>query len=144
MAQKIVYDSDAVSDIVQDVYLYLLTKMNENHKIESYKSWLCRATINKCLDYQKTRNKISDIDCFNDYCENLSNIEQEETKVVLKKALSNLKEEERMLAVLYSEGLSYKEMAEILEIKMTSIGKMLSRTLKKLEKELKKMRYEVS
>ena len=58
-------------------------------------------------------------------------------KVALNKALDRLKPDERFLVVLYSEGLSYKEMAEVTEIKFSSIGKTLSRILKKIEIELK-------
>ncbi len=48
-----------------------------------------------------------------------------------------------MLAVLYSEGLSYKELAQATGINLSSVGKMLSRTLKKLGEELKDQGYEL-
>jgi len=51
--------------------------------------------------------------------------------------MEKLKPQERFLVILYSEGLSYKEMAEVTEMKYSSVGKTLSRTLKKIEKELK-------
>jgi len=58
-------------------------------------------------------------------------------KAALNQVLDKLKPDERFLVVLYSEGLSYKEMAEVTEIKFTSVGKTLSRILKKIEIELK-------
>ena len=69
--------------------------------------------------------------------------EKMETEVMIRKALSNLKPQERILAVLYSEGFSYKEMAELTDIKFSSIGKMLSRTLGKLKEQLKKQNCEL-
>ena len=48
-----------------------------------------------------------------------------------------------MLVVLYSEGLSYKEIAKASGVRFSSIGKMLSRILKKLETELKSHRYDL-
>lgn len=58
-------------------------------------------------------------------------------------ALNKLKPHEKILAVLYSEGMSYREMSEISGIKFTSIGKTLSRIIVKLGDELKKMNYEM-
>ena len=66
-----------------------------------------------------------------------------EMKTVILQALSKLNPQEKALAVLYSEGLSYQEMASVTGIKFSSIGKTLSRTLIKLEQELKKHRYEM-
>jgi len=45
--------------------------------------------------------------------------------------------------VLYSEGLSYREISDATGIKSSSIGKTLSRTLEKLEKELINQKYEL-
>jgi len=57
--------------------------------------------------------------------------------------LKRLTKDESVLAILYSEGCSYKEIAEITGIRLTSVGKTLSRTLMKLGNELKKMKYEL-
>ena len=64
-------------------------------------------------------------------------------KDVISLAVSKLNSQEKILATVYSEGLSYKEIAEVTGIKFSSIGKMLSRTLKKMEKELKNQRYDL-
>jgi len=143
VAQKMIYDKDAVSDIIQDVFIYFFKKLKDKHKIEFPKSWLYRATLNKCIDYQKSQTKFTDIDIINEGHEENLIQEKEEMKNTLLAALNNLRDQEKMLAVLYSEGASYKEIAEVLDIKYTSVGKTLSRTLKKIEKELKKLRYEV-
>ena len=58
-------------------------------------------------------------------------------------ALSVLNPHERALMVLYSEGMSYKEIAESSGMRFSSVGKTLSRTLEKLENELKKQKYEL-
>ena len=69
--------------------------------------------------------------------------EKHELKVMISHAMSKLKPQERLLAVLYSEGLTYNEMASATGIKFSSIGKTLSRSLKKLGKELNNQRYEL-
>ena len=62
---------------------------------------------------------------------------------VVRKALTMLGAQEMLLAVLYSEGFSYKEMAELTGIKYASVGKTLARTLQKLKVILNKMNYEM-
>lgn len=51
--------------------------------------------------------------------------------------IDKLDTKEKSVIVLYSEGYSYKEMAEITGIKFTSIGKTLERIIDKLKKQAK-------
>jgi DNA-directed RNA polymerase specialized sigma24 family protein len=52
-------------------------------------------------------------------------------KAAISRAILRLSEKEKVLVVAYSEGLSYKEMADLTEIRFASIGKTLARSLKK-------------
>ena len=61
---------------------------------------------------------------------------------MIQQALSQLPPKERQLAVLYSEGFSYKEMSEIVDIRFSSVGKTLSRVINKLYDILKSNGYE--
>jgi len=54
-----------------------------------------------------------------------------------------LKEHERLVVILYSEGLSYKEIAEVSGVKFTSVSQNLSRALDKLRPLLKNHYYEM-
>ena len=136
VASKMVYDSDAVSDIVQEVFIYFFDKVNRGEEVRYPKSWLYRATYNKCVDYWREKKRFENIDLIE-----VNVIEEDDNnsaaKAALNQVLDKLKPDERFLVVLYSEGLSYKEMAEVTEIKFTSVGKTLSRILKKIEIELK-------
>ncbi len=137
VARKIVYDVDVVSDIVQEVFIYFFDKVNRGEEVRYPKSWLYRATYNKCIDYWREKKRFEHIDLIEaNGIEDENNDSSAET-VALNIALDRLKPDERFLVVLYSEGLSYKEMAEVTEIKFSSIGKTLSRILKKIEIELK-------
>ena len=48
-------DSDDVSDIVQEIFIDFFNKTNNGSLIQHPKSWLYRATINKCIDNQRNR-----------------------------------------------------------------------------------------
>lgn len=143
IAQKMLTDKDEAADVVQEVFIYLFKRMNDKDSIKNTKSWLCRATINKCIDKQKFNNRFEQIETNYETANHESDDKNEQTHEELNKALSTLKPNEKALVILYSEGMSYKEMAEATGIKFTSIGKTLSRTLKKLEKELKTKKYEL-
>jgi len=107
------------------------------------KEGLYKVTVNKCIDYMKKRQKHEKNESATNLKAENYTLELAEKQTVIRLALSKLKEDESALAILYSEGLSYKEIAEITGIRFSSVGKMLSRTLTKLENELKKLKYEL-
>ncbi len=142
-AQKMLGNGYDVKDIVQDVFIDFFEKTNKGVRIQYPGSWLYRVTLNKCMDVLRKDNKYVDAEPSQDIADESNTLETRETKALMAACLSELKPHERALCVLYSEGLSYKEMAEITGIPFPSIGKTLSRTLCKLEKSLKEKGYEV-
>ncbi len=136
-------DRDAVRDIIQDIFIYYHKISNKGNTIHKPKSWLMRATINKCIDYSKEQKKYLKIDSVAPIPIIEDSTEKKQEKEIIKQALARLKPKERVLAILYSEGMSYKEISEASGIKFSSVGKMLSRTIKKLNEILKKMDYEM-
>jgi len=142
VALRMINDKDAVYDILQDIFLSYYQKSQKNDVIKTPKSWLIRATINKCIDYSKLKQRHIKIDDLETSLIKDDEIEKRQEKEVVKLALSRLKPREKALALLYSEGMSYKEISEITDVKLSSVGKMLSRTIKKLDGILKQMNYE--
>ena len=143
VAKKMIGDGDAVSDILQDVFIDYFNKMNNGNEIRHPKSWLYRATFNKCIDTIRKQKRFQNIETLKEFAVEQESSEKHDLKNAVTIALSKLKPRDRMLAVLYSEGLSYKEMAEATGIRSVSIGKLLSRTLEKLEMNLKDQGYEL-
>jgi len=135
IASKMVNDKNVASDIVQDVFVYYYEKTQGGHVVEKNRSWLLRATINKCIDHSKSRKGFMSLD---DLPQNEEALEGKQDRnlsaEIVKKSLGQLKsQEEMLLVVLYSERYSYKEISEITGIRFSSVGKTLSRTLKKLK-----------
>ena len=143
VAKKMIGDRDDVSDIIQDVFMDLFNKLNNGNEIHHPKSWLYRATCNKCIDNLRKQKHIRSIESMEDCWIEQESAEKHEIRSAIKSAMEKLKPREKMLAVLYSEGLSYKEITEATGIKINSLGKMISRTLKKLELEFKNQGYEL-
>jgi RNA polymerase sigma-70 factor (ECF subfamily) len=143
VATRMIGDKEDVSDIIQEIFIDFFNKTNNGNLIQYPKSWLYRATINKCLDNKRNRKRFQNLDSVSEHKSEPGTIEDQEMKDAITLAVSKLKPQERILTTVYSDGLSYKEIAEITGIKYSSIGKTLSRTLKKIEKELKNQRYEL-
>ncbi len=143
VAVKMLGDADEADDIVQEVFLTLFQTMEKGTVVEYPKSWLYRMTLNKCIDKQKYNGRFLQLDSAPEEQVEEQAIEKQEARLSLQQALAKLKPDERALAVMYSESLSYKEMAEATGIRFSSIGKTLSRTLKKLEAELKTKKHEL-
>ena len=143
IAFKMINDRDVSSDIVQEVFVYYFEKLQEKHGVKHLQSWLVRATNNKCVDYLKGRKKFAPLSAVDDQADEEAGFEIQQSDEILKKAIAKLKPMEIKLITLYSEGYSYKEIAQIAEIKFSSVGKTLSRTLLKLKEILKQLNYEM-
>ncbi len=143
VACKMIGDKDGASDIVQEVFIDCFQKLRNGLVLDDAKSWLYRVTYIKCIDHFRKQQRLHEIRPMKDIIIEDKQNDIQEIKTLIKNALSKLNPQEKALAVLYSEGLSYKEMAAATGIKFSSIGKTLSRTLTKLEQELKKHRYEM-
>jgi len=136
-------DRDDASDLVQEVFINLYQNLEKTAAIEHPRSWLYKVTVNKCIDFLKRQQKHEKIELFSHLKEEDNSFEINEKQTIIRLALTKLKKDESVLAILYSEGLSYKEIAEITGIRLASVGKTLSRTLTKLGNELKKLKYEL-
>ncbi|MBN2164792.1 MAG: sigma-70 family RNA polymerase sigma factor [Marinilabiliaceae bacterium] len=143
IALNMINDRDAVCDIIQEIFIYYHKISQNGNTINNPKSWLVRATINKCIDHSKCQKKHLKIDSIEPIPIIDDSLEKNQEEKIIKQALSRLKPKEKTLALLYSEGMSYKEISELSGIKFSSVGKMLSRTIKKLDEILKKMNYEM-
>ncbi len=136
IAQKMLCH-DTANDIVQDVFMDYFQKTKNGSKIEFPKSFLYRSTLNKCIDELRKNRKFAGNQIPDNIHDGHLDYEKEDTKKCIGNCLSSMDIKDRELIVLYSEGLTYKEMAVLTQIPFNSIGKTLSRALKKLEKELK-------
>ena len=130
IATKMLKASEDAKDVVQDVFTAYYFAMNNEKVIRDTKNWLLRCTVNKGIDYKrKTARTIT----MESPLPDTNEIPHDEVSDILN-AIDLLSEKEQTLVVLYSEGYSYKEIAEITGRNYHSIGKTLSRILDKIKK----------
>lgn len=136
------------ADITQDVFLALYTQLEKGIEVSYPKTWLYRVGVNKSLNFIQRRKEVASLNeaVFGIEADKLvfpDLKDTEEKSKILKNAMEKLKPNEKTIVLLYSEGLSYKEMAEICEIPFNSVGKLISRTLEKLRLILKNRKDEL-
>ena len=135
IAAKMLCDTDAARDIIHDVFMAYYFVLNDKKVIKDSKTWLIRCTINKGVDFlRKTKKTVSD---GNIVKENnaIQSIDNQLDLISISNLISKLDAKDQSLVVLYSEGYSYKEIAEITGINFNSVGKTLSRILEKLRRD---------
>lgn len=130
IAVKMLKATEDAKDVVQDVFTAYYFAMNNEKVIRDTKNWLIRSTINKGIDYKRKMARTITMESpLPDTIES----PHDETSDILN-AIDHLNEKEQTLVVLYSEGYSYKEIAEITGRNYHSIGKTLSRIFDKIKK----------
>ena len=130
-------------DAAQEVFLRLLKNL---HRIEGDpQAWLYRVTVNICNDHHRRRPVV--MDPVVDHADPAPNpehalalaIEIEERKRLLMAGLQTLPERERAAVVLRDiEGLSTREVAEILGVEEVTIRSHISTARLKLAKYVRK------
>ncbi|MEQ6119130.1 sigma-70 family RNA polymerase sigma factor [Reichenbachiella sp. MALMAid0571] len=136
-AERIVSDSDAAKDVVQEVFIKLLKSdaMFENEK--SIKAYLYILTRNSSIDsIKKNRNslRLTDDEYFS-YSENdfLEDIVKEETYRMLDVAIKKLGLQSQKIIQLSMNQLSNPEIAEELDISVNTVKTLKLRAYKKLK-----------
>ncbi|MBQ3845284.1 MAG: sigma-70 family RNA polymerase sigma factor [Bacteroidales bacterium] len=139
IAAKMLRDSDAARDVVHVVFMAYYFVQNDKKVIKDAKNWLIRCTINKGVDFLRKNKKIVSDETFAKQDNTSQTIDSQIDLMSLLNLISKLDGKDQSLVVLYSEGYSYKEIAEITDINFNSVGKTLSRILEKLRRGYEKL-----
>ena len=135
IAAKMLRDTDAARDVVHDVFMAYYFVLNDKKVIKDEKNWLIRCTINKGVDFLRKNKKIVSNETVAKSDNTLQTIDSQLDLISISNLISKLDAKDQSLVVLYSEGYSYKEIAEIIGMNFNSVGKTLSRILKKLRRD---------
>ena len=128
-------DTDAARDVIHDVFMAYYFVLNDKKVIKDEKNWLIRCTINKGVDFLRKNKKIVSNETVAKSDNTLQTIDSQLDLISISNLISKLDAKDQSLVVLYSEGYSYKEIAEITGINFNSVGKTLSRILEKLRRD---------
>lgn len=135
-------DASLAEDMSQETFAAAWSNIDTYAGASSLATWLHRIAYRKFLDWRRARSwPTADGDIHEVVCRGASPIEAamlEEESRVLRQALGRLPTAERDVLVLhYMQGLSYREMARVLDEPLGTVKWRTSRALNNLRDQLK-------
>lgn len=141
-------DIDKAGDITQQVFLKFFT-LNADFRGESeFTTWLYRVTINACIDEQRKTRRFFGLEDFFGLADTKmkqeDRFQQKEISDEVQKVVATLKPKFRLPILLkYVEGLSYDEIAKVLDCSIGTVSSRLNRGHKLLAQKLGHLKGEV-
>jgi len=143
-------------DLAQEVFMEVFQSLSGFRSESKLSTWLYRIAVNKSLNFvkkQKRNGLLQSIEGFfsgvkgstssNLEVEDESNASPEETVInkekrkILKSAINSLPQNQRIAFILSKyQDLSYKEIAEVMDISLSSVESLLFRAKANLQKKL--------
>ena len=128
-------DEARARDVTQDVFVKVMERIGSFAGASRFSTWLYRLTINACLDVQRSERRLvlvadpPDVasHALDDAPQSVA-LDRAETSDRVAKAVSQLTPPLRAVVLLrYFEGLSYQEMADVLELAPGTVASRLNR-----------------
>lgn len=140
--------AEIAEDITQAVFLKIFNKIESFRAEAELTTWIYRMTVNACIDEQrKTRRFFSIENFFGEFRVKKTQDEKFERCEVadeVQKAIGELKEKFRLPILLkYSEGLSYEEIAKVLDCSIGTVSSRLNRGHKMLAQKLAHLKKDI-
>lgn len=144
-------NSQLAEDVTQQVFLKFFVNLEGFRGDAELTTWLYRITINACIDEQRKTRRFS-------FFSDLFSISEPKTKRTpqddkihnreisgeVQRAVATLKTKFRLPILLkYVENLSYREIAEVLEISEGTVASRLNRGHKLLARKLEHLKNEI-
>jgi RNA polymerase sigma-70 factor (ECF subfamily) len=138
---RVLDNQHEAEDLTQEVFLRLYVYLRKGQTVVNIRAWVFRVAHNLAIDQQRRKIQFEPMnsDGWDQTCDPAPGAEQRiltgERHTRLRHALALLCAQEKHCLELRAEGLSYKEIAEILEMRMPTLVKYLGRIIQKLVRE---------
>lgn len=123
-------------DLVQEI-IYQLFKSGKNYDASyRFTTWMYRVALNTAISFYRQQNKAVSTISMNDNIDVEDKTETahtDENITLLQQYISELKELDKALMILYLEAKNYSEIAEITGITETNVATKISRIKEKLK-----------
>ena len=137
---RLLGDTEQALDLSQEVFLKLYEGLNGKPAIRDIRSWLYRTAANLSYDWLRRRRRYSHILRGGPEIGRVTrDIETEfissEDSQAVRASLEQLGPRDRLLLTLYAEGLRYKEIAQAMGLRESSMGTLIARAVRRLSRE---------
>jgi len=125
-------DKEDRKDLMQEIFVQLWKSFDNYNDEYKYSTWIYRISLNVAISFYRkeySRSKISNPftdDIFN-FADTNDTEEKEMNLSILQQFISELKQLDKALMLLYLEEKSYKEIAEIIGYSETNVATKISR-----------------
>lgn len=154
LCYRFVGNREDAEDIAQDVFIRILKAAPRYKPNASLSTWIYRITVNVCLNFNR-RKKILNFFSLNHQYESGqtaedrlpelmseeqpdSELEKKELQKIVQDAIQSLPENQQTVVVLHRyEGLSYQQIADVLDTTVSAVESRLHRAKLNLQKKLK-------
>jgi RNA polymerase sigma-70 factor (ECF subfamily) len=140
---RVLDDPSEAEDLMQEAFVQLYRALHKGQVIGDVRPWLFRVAHNLVLYRFRKKNPVELLDSvswnlLSEQSQDPSpSVEQDllerEQQVKFEAALARLSAQERYCLELRAEGLSYREIAQVLEMKAPTLVSFLGRVIKKLK-----------
>jgi len=158
MVMKTIYryigNHHEAEDLAQEIFFSVYRAAKRYTPQAKFSTWLYRVVANHCLNYRRKLKRgvlLTSIDNSSSGSERPSLqlsqpqdqqpeklLEQQEIHAALKRVISELPDRQRIALILYRfEGLSYKEIANVLGCSLSAVESLLFRAMTMLKEKLK-------
>lgn len=138
---RIVNDTEAAKDVVQEVFIKLWRNRKELSITVSLEAYLKRAVVNTSLNYIESKKKFTSIDQLNPHIHHTSEDHQQSADELSSRidgAVNQLPiRTKAVFTLIRYEDLSYKEVSESLNISLKAVEKEMMKALRLLREMLK-------
>lgn len=156
LALRMMNHGEDAKDISQEVFLKTYRSLSNFDERSAFSTWLYRITHNTCIDEMRKRKGKQSFSLEEELEHEEGSVQRQiadegdtpeesilraEQKNEILQALDNLSEEHKAAIVLRDvKGLSYEEIAEILEVTLGTVKSRISRGRNQLKNEILKIR----
>ena len=149
-ARKFLHDNEDINDIIQEIFIKAYTNIQSFDTKRKFSSWLYRIAHNELVNALKKRKKnilpLFELDTFlphslkDDFLS--QNIDRQDIQKMINKCLDQLEPKySEPIILYYLEDLSYKEIAEVMRVPISTVGIRIKRAKEIMKSIFKKLGY---
>jgi len=149
-ARKFLSDKEDINDVVQEIFIKVYKNIESFDIKRKFSSWLYRIAHNELINALKKKKRktlpLLDLDVFLPYYyknEDLNEkIDKKRMQEIIDKCLYDLEfKYQEPIVLYYFEELSYKEISDVMEIPVSTVGIRIKRAKEKIKLICKKLGY---